>query len=302
MKTLLITDTWDVTSDIVVRRLAESIFRLNTDIIRDYEVEWTTQGFRLSNPNGRRIELGEIGSVYWRKPFTSPGYEDVSHPDYFLCSEARYLVRELYNVARAHGAHALVEEGAERRVGKIRQLLLATRHFKVPEWKIVLGQDYTAPPLTIAKSLSGEQIDAESVLYTTRIDGKELSASHIWFTQRAINKSADITVCFVQGRAFGFELPATDGVVDWRATLDKPATQNWRPIVLPPDLRKGIGAFMEDCGLRFGRLDFVVKNSEFFFLEVNPNGQWAWLDPEDKTGLTTAMIDAIRGDSGDPGS
>jgi hypothetical protein len=32
-----------------------------------------------------------------------------------------------------------------------------------------------------------------------------------------------------------------------------------------------------------------------FFLEVNPNGQWAWLDIDDEVGLITAMVEAIRG-------
>jgi len=31
--------------------------------------------------------------------------------------------------------------------------------------------------------------------------------------------------------------------------------------------------------LRFGAIDFVLdKNEEFIFLEINPNGQWAWIE------------------------
>ena len=48
---------------------------------------------------------------------------------------------------------------------------------------------------------------------------------------------------------------------------------------------------MNDCGLKFGRLDFlVVENNQIVFLEVNPNGQWAWLDPYNENGLMEAMI------------
>ena len=32
-----------------------------------------------------------------------------------------------------------------------------------------------------------------------------------------------------------------------------------------------------------------------FFLEVNPNGQWAWLDIDDEVGLITAMVEAFVG-------
>jgi glutathione synthase/RimK-type ligase-like ATP-grasp enzyme len=37
-------------------------------------------------------------------------------------------------------------------------------------------------------------------------------------------------------------------------------------------------------GLNFAAYDFIVTpNEEFYFLEVNPGGQWLWL--EKKTGL-----------------
>ena len=36
---------------------------------------------------------------------------------------------------------------------------------------------------------------------------------------------------------------------------------------------------MEDFNLYFGAFDFVVnKQNEWIFLEVNPNGQWMWLE------------------------
>jgi D-alanine-D-alanine ligase-like ATP-grasp enzyme len=52
---------------------------------------------------------------------------------------------------------------------------------------------------------------------------------------------------------------------------------------------------MKRCALRFGRLDFVLEDDTLYFLEVNPNGQWAWLDLNDEVGLITAMVNAIQG-------
>ena len=292
MKTLVITDSWDATSDVVINRLGEEAFRLNTDLIRDYVILWDAEGFSISSPSNRTIDLFEIGSVYWRKPFTSLAYDDSTHPERFFYSECRYLVRELYNVARLSGAFALVEEGAERRLGKIRQLLLAKKYFQIPEWKVLLGYDYTA---TVVKSLSGEQVDEHSVLYTTRIGGNALDPSHVWFTQREIKKTADVTACFVDGRVFAFELRPTNEAIDWRINLTTPEMQQWRPFALTPETVEHIIGFMKDCNLRYGRLDFVLQSSELFFLEVNPNGQWAWLDLNDSVGLISAMVDAIRG-------
>ena len=295
MKTFIITDSWDMTSDLVIQRMKDKAFRINSDIIRDYKIALNEEGFHISDPSGRTINSSEISSVYWRKPFSEDAYSDPSHPEYFFYSECRYLIRELYNICVARGAFALVEEGAERRLGKIKQLIFAKDYFAVPEWNLHLGHDYTAPLQSIAKSLSGEAVDAEHVLYTTRIDGMALDPSHVWFTQRAVDRSANITVCFVNGSIFAYRLNEIEGITDWRAILDQPEAQEWHMHALPPTTIKSINLFMQRCGLRYGRLDFLLQGEELYFLEVNPNGQWAWLDLNDKTGLISSMVNAIRG-------
>ena len=74
----------------------------------------------------------------------------------------------------------------------------------------------------------------------------------------------------------------------------EPDAQRWRHITLSPDTEDGIRRFMGDCALNFGRLDFAKTDGELFFLEVNPNGQWAWLDSHDRVGPISAMLKAIR--------
>jgi hypothetical protein len=51
---------------------------------------------------------------------------------------------------------------------------------------------------------------------------------------------------------------------------------------------------MSETQLRFGRLDFLLKDDEMLFLELNPNGQFAWLDPEGNNGMLNALADEIR--------
>ena len=35
---------------------------------------------------------------------------------------------------------------------------------------------------------------------------------------------------------------------------------------------------MKKFKLNYGRLDFIEQNGKYYFLEVNPNGQFGWLD------------------------
>lgn len=70
---------------------------------------------------------------------------------------------------------------------------------------------------------------------------------------------------------------------------------DWQLIELDSNFIKNIQSFMRECGLRYGRLDFVTKGQSYYFLEVNPNGQWAWLDLSGKNGLLAAMVMAVEG-------
>lgn len=295
MKTLIISDTWDATSDLVTERLKNNAFRLNTDIIRDYTIEWNAEGFRISNPIGHAIALREVSGIYWRKPFTSELYSDQSGEDYFFYSECRYIVREIYNIAKMSGAHSLIEEGAERRLGKITQLSIAKEFFHIPSWRVVSGVEFHAPAETVVKSLSGQALSTEEVLYTTEVSNKILDRSFLWFTQDLKKKISDVTVCYVLGRLFSFELPVSNADIDWRTTLNLPETQRWRPFNMDADCENCVRSFMERCDLKFGRLDFVFDGRILWFLEVNPNGQWAWLDLNDEHGLITTMVKAIEG-------
>jgi hypothetical protein len=51
---------------------------------------------------------------------------------------------------------------------------------------------------------------------------------------------------------------------------------------------------MERTGYSFGRLDFLKVDGELWFLEVNPNGQFAWLDLDRKSGLIHSVAEAIK--------
>jgi hypothetical protein len=294
---LIISDSLDTTADLVVSWLAPNCFRLNSDLISDYMIEVSSQCFRVTDPTGRSIDTRHVGSVYWRKPFSTEEFLNPSPEDAFFTAECRYLIREIYNIARASGAYSLVEAEAEHRFGKLCQLMLAEQFFSVPPWRVILGHHFVAPPLSIVKSLSGAEVDEENVLYTTRIDGQELDRSHIWLWQHAIAKRADITVCYVDGDVFAFELLADpNSPTDWRRDPGVHEMSDWAFIDLSSEFTKKISEFMGAAHLLFGRLDFVVDSSgETFFLEVNPNGQWAWLDQDNRYGLIDAMVDGIRG-------
>lgn len=69
--------------------------------------------------------------------------------------------------------------------------------------------------------------------------------------------------------------------VDWkRAAYDL----KYEPYELPSDVEQKCVELVRELGLAFGGIDLIcTPNNEWYFVEVNPNGQWAWV--EQKTGL-----------------
>jgi len=65
----------------------------------------------------------------------------------------------------------------------------------------------------------------------------------------------------------------------------------YRPITLPADVKAALCKLVAHYGLRFGAIDMTVANSgDWYFLEINPNGQWAWLDMTAGTKIASSFV------------
>ena len=64
---------------------------------------------------------------------------------------------------------------------------------------------------------------------------------------------------------------------------------------LPEEIATACQRLMKALNLRFGAVDLVLApNGQYYFLEINPNGQWLWL--EDKLGfpITNKIMEWLR--------
>jgi glutathione synthase/RimK-type ligase-like ATP-grasp enzyme len=77
--------------------------------------------------------------------------------------------------------------------------------------------------------------------------------------------------------------------VDWRG--GDPAHEIF---ALPEDVKASIRRLMSSFELNFASLDMIVTpEGEFVFLELNPNGQWLWLEFELGLPLVSSMADLL---------
>jgi hypothetical protein len=294
---LILTNSLDGTTDEIVRRIgSDKVFRFNVDLWRDYVFRVDTHGFHLADPTGRQYDSKDFRAAYLRKPsFDDPlSIPEGGCPEAWLRAQISYFVQELYNWCAQQGLVRLVERGAQTRFGKFSQLWTASQYFSVPSWHFTRGTPLQSDGHEyIVKPLTADFIGDYKLLFTTRAAPRELDPTYPWLLQREVAASHDVTVVYVAGQCFAFGLDrSTFSGVDWRKHINR-VELTWKPWHLTEADRAAIGAFMHDARLDFGRLDFLACGDELQFLEVNPNGQWAWLDEDGEQGIFDAVIGVL---------
>jgi hypothetical protein len=299
---LILTNSIDGTADVLVHLCAQRqqpVFRFNIDLWLDYQFAWTPSGFAIRDPSGRMVESEDVSSCLWRRPSLqdTPQWRGGTAEDRSATeAELHAVVREIAEWARARGCLRLIEPSAPRRVGRLAQMRVARAFFLVPDWTVGWGVRWPAGNRMVkrfAPEPLGLQRDRH--IFVRSVDTERLSPDFPWLTQDIGQGARDATVLFVNGDCFGFEMRlarAELGVEDWR-TLSNSDREHWRAWALTALVRDRIAAFMERLGLRFGRLDFLVGESVVTFLEVNPNGQFGWLDGPGEWPLHCAVLEAV---------
>jgi glutathione synthase/RimK-type ligase-like ATP-grasp enzyme len=115
--------------------------------------------------------------------------------------------------------------------------------------------------------------------------------------QERIDKKSDLRVTVVGERVFGVELDSQSDVKGRhdinRCQLSKLIK---KPIKLDKTMRKKCVKLIKHLGLKYGAIDFVMdKMANPYFLEVNPIGDWLWIEHQTGLRITEAMVDLIEG-------
>lgn len=310
---LVLTDPYDTTADYVVEELNQrghSVFRCDPG---DFP-ERLSLTARLSGGwvgslhlSERRIGLDEVGCVYYRRPTTFEFSDHLTEAERrWSQAEARRGFGGILSVLPCWLNHPVDMAHADY---KPVQLALAEAvELPVPATLITNDPDearafVTAVGRAVYKPLAGSGIVEEGVhklVYTNQITEDDINDSvrgtaHLF--QAWVPKSYEVRLTVVDHQLFAVRIDggSVAAQVDWRT--DYPSL-GYSVVEVPDATRRKVRRLMQRLRLRFGALDFIVgPDSTWTFLEINPNGQWAWL--QDATGLpiAAAIADAlVKGD------
>lgn len=111
--------------------------------------------------------------------------------------------------------------------------------------------------------------------------------------QALIPKRFDLRITIVGHKIFA---AAIDSQSDPAATIDWRQSTNARlphhAVDLPEYIRVGLFRLMDSLNLAFGAIDMIQTTAgEYVFLEVNPSGQWLWLDDMLGLGISDSVAE-----------
>jgi glutathione synthase/RimK-type ligase-like ATP-grasp enzyme len=128
---------------------------------------------------------------------------------------------------------------------------------------------------------------ARKISKSENIDFSKLYLAPYIF-QQAIEPELDIRVTVVDNKVFAASITTSGGRYengiyrDWAmGHLDPEARLSIKPHTLPDDVVSRCLAFTKRYGLIFSAIDLVLdRKGKYWFLENNPNGQWAFIERE----------------------
>ncbi|MET9290970.1 ATP-grasp ribosomal peptide maturase [Streptomyces sp. NPDC003077] len=249
----------------------------------------------------RTTELGAVRSLYYRRPsgfaFPHLGPQDAR----FAAAQARYglggVLVSLPDCLYVNHPHRIGD--AEYKPAGL--AAASACGFTVPPTLITNRPDDAhtfikrhGPVIFKPISVPLYLIDgkAQTVPVTTveadEIDDSIAGTMHLF--QARVDKVADVRVTVMGSRVFAVRIDS--GLLDWRADY---STHAYTPVVPPTDVERAIFAYLRHFGLVFGAFDFALAASgEWTFIECNPSGQWAWLEPPTGLPMTATLADLLE--------
>jgi glutathione synthase/RimK-type ligase-like ATP-grasp enzyme len=120
--------------------------------------------------------------------------------------------------------------------------------------------------------------------------------------QPLIPKQFDVRVTVVGSQFFIAEIDSQsdpDAAVDWRHTSNPRLPH--RKAAIPGTVEKALRTLLDALQLKFAAIDLILTPAgEYVFLEVNPNGQWLWLDDFLNLGISQAVAEWLSHTQGLP--
>lgn len=292
IKYLLISNSLDFATDYICYELEsrkEKYLRINRDHFADYKIKVDPVNVMLTVEIDRQkfiVEQGTLKAVCYRAPvFLRENCKGIlSLQEQLYRSQWSSFIRNLIIFEDVIWMNNPVN--TYKAENKALQLKYANEiGFKLPKTlitnsgqvDIIESNDYIVKSLDTALFFTN---DTEMFVYSNVVKGSEIKQSDLRdapvILQEYIYPKIDLRVTVVSNRVYAVKIIKNGNGIDgdWRKLKDD---VEFIPYQLPERIKKMCVLLLKKFKLLFGAIDLAYIEDEYYFIEINPTGEWAWL-------------------------
>ena len=299
---LVVSNKFDFTSDFVCIELEKRgarYLRINRDEFNSYRIQLDVLNSIMSisiNEEMYQIDNGLV-AVYYRAPiYLRDIYKPkLSKEEQIYRTQWTAFIRNLAifedatwinnPIATFQAENKLLQLVKAQNIGFLCPNTIVTNDNTI---SIIEENDYIVKTIDTAV-LRIE--DNEAFIYSNRIKGYEIKDYDLGIApvviQKYINPKIDIRVTVIGDTVYAVRILKDNRGIngDWRMMKD---SVQFIPFELPEKTKRNCIEIVTSLGLSFGGIDLIESKDDFYFIEVNPTGEWAWL-------VTTANLPIFEG-------
>lgn len=305
---LIVSNTIDFSTDLICLELKnrnESYLRINRDKFNDYQIIYKLEENQIDitiEDSNYIIDENYLESVFFRAPVFLRSGKVYTVSEQLYRSQWSAFIRNLIVFDKCKWINHPVD--TYRAENKMYQLKLAQDIGLITPktWICNYASDEIFSDTTeyIVKSLDTALFhdgDIELFTYSTVVTGLELKQSNLSsapiIIQEYLKDKIDIRVTVIGDKLFPVQITKNGlGIEDdWRKTPKESLT--YTSCILPNEVSSNLIRLMKKLNLQFGGVDLIYFNDEYYFIEVNPTGEWGWLKFSTETNLEKEIVDCM---------
>jgi glutathione synthase/RimK-type ligase-like ATP-grasp enzyme len=302
---LILTNKEDLTADWVVRELRDrgvSFVRLNSEDLPKGKATWDsdTSEMLIETAESRLIRQGDLHSIWYRRPGRPFGDRpQPDSPEAVLGAQWKAFLDALALTSSARWInHPQANSAAESKIKQLRGAAAVGLRFP----KTLVSNDPQAVARfrervgdVVVKALDAPLVvvdGTEAFMFTTQVtdgdlDSESLTAAPMIFQAR-IEPRVDVRVTVVGDKVFAARAVGVTAQ-DWRL---ESIPVSFEPTEIDVATQESCVSLVRYLNLTFGAIDLLESESGVQFLEINPNGEWGWLQAQGFP-IAAALVDVL---------
>ncbi len=302
---LIITHKEDFTADFVIEKLNEQnikYFRLNCEDLNE-------NNYLFENSNNFNFSINgisEFSSVWFRRT-KLPDIETTDQgKKIFLLADYESLFDNLFNLINSkkwlsHPNHIYKAENKLYQLQKAKQIgfnipntIVTNSHSQLSAFILDNDKNVIIKPIRQGRI---QLSDGVKTIFTNQVTQEVLENLTQYdltpcIVQKNVTKDYELRITIVGDKVFSAKINSQENEntqTDWRKEKN-PFTE----YKLPLDIQNKCIKLLKELNISFGAIDLIKdKNGKYIFLEINPNGQWAWIEMETGLKISEAIINYL---------